>query len=130
MRPLATPLPPSCGVPYKKPLNVLHDFSYLAFLDQDALRKLFWWQICHIFLRAGVLAVQIAVVRKQIRDGNSPRAFVLLAGLPPCNAIAEFLELHRRSFCIALSTVLELGLVRPNLFIKARTVKETQIGTN
>lgn len=82
----------------------------------------------------GVLDVQVAVVGQKLLDGHAPGAFVLLAIIPPGDAVGEFFVLQRLCLGIAVAALGQRQFVVPHL-ARARRVgvgsarlEEQQIG--
>src|ERR1041384_7175911 len=79
---------------------------------------------------ARVLDVEIAAVLQNIGGGDLPGSVVLFALLPPGDAVGEFFELYRLSFGVVLPAFGQGLLVVPDVFRRAGTVEEHEIGGN
>ena len=84
-------------------------------------------QVLEVLLGARVLDVEVAAVRQDRRSGDLPSPLVLLAVVPPCQAVRELLELDRRGLGVVLAPLGQRLLVVPDVSRRAGAVEEEQV---
>ena len=76
---------------------------------------------------AGVLAVEVAAGREQLRGGDFPGPVVFLPFVPPFEAVGEFLELDGLGLGVVLPAFGQRLLVVPDLFGRAERSKNSEV---
>ena len=76
---------------------------------------------------AGVLAVEVAAGREQLRSGDFPGPFIFLPIIPSFEATGEFLELDGLGLRIVLPAFGKRLLVVPDFVCRMRSVEEHEI---
>src|SRR3990170_5704749 len=79
---------------------------------------------------AGVLNVEVIVVRCYPLRGDAPGAFVLAAVMPPFEAGLELLELQGLGLGVVLAALGERVLEVPDLFGGAGAIEEEEVRGN